>query len=114
MAEWLKATDCKSVLSEYAGSNPASSTKRILPNGVVIAGWFGLPWVFCISAGVAQLVEHLPSKQDVASSNLVARSINRCWHMRPCGSVVEHSLGKGEVAGPIPAMGTMKYVFVSV
>ena len=24
----------------------------------------------------------------------------------PCGSVVEHSLGKGEVAGPIPAMGT--------
>ena len=26
---------------------------------------------------------------------------------RPCGSVVEHSLGKGEVAGPIPAMGTI-------
>ena len=26
MAEWLKATDCKSVLSEYAGSNPALST----------------------------------------------------------------------------------------
>ena len=25
---------------------------------------------------------------------------------RPCGSVVEHSLGKGEVAGPIPAKGT--------
>ncbi len=24
----------------------------------------------------------------------------------PCGSVVEHSLGKGEVAGPIPAVGT--------
>ena len=26
--------------------------------------------------------------------------------IRPCGSVAEHSLGKGEVAGPIPAMGT--------
>lgn len=26
------------------------------------------------SAGVAQLVEHLPSKQDVASSSLVSRS----------------------------------------
>ena len=26
---------------------------------------------------------------------------------RPCGSVVEHSLGKGEIAGPIPAMGTI-------
>ena len=25
---------------------------------------------------------------------------------RPCGSVVEHSLGKGEVASPILAMGT--------
>ena len=25
----------------------------------------------------------------------------------PFGSVVEHSLGKGEVAGPIPAMGTI-------
>jgi hypothetical protein len=25
---------------------------------------------------------------------------------RPFGSVVEHSLGKGEVAGPIPAKGT--------
>ena len=29
---------------------------------------------------------------------------------RPCGSVVEHSLGKGEVAGPIPAMGTKCYI----
>ena len=27
----------------------------------------------------------------------------------PCGSVVEHSLGKGEVAGPIPAMGTKSF-----
>ena len=26
MAEWLKAADCKSALSGYAGSNPASST----------------------------------------------------------------------------------------
>ncbi len=27
----------------------------------------------------------------------------------PFGSVVEHSLGKGEVAGPIPAKGTSFY-----
>ena len=27
----------------------------------------------------------------------------------PCGSVVEHSLGKGEVAGPIPAKGTRNF-----
>jgi hypothetical protein len=30
----------------------------------------------------------------------------RVLRARPCGSVVEHSLGKGEVAGPIPAKGT--------
>ena len=29
-----------------------------------------------------------------------------CYEIRPFGSVVEHSLGKGEVAGPIPAKGT--------
>ena len=31
----------------------------------------------------------------------------RTGQIGPCGSVVEHSLGKGEVAGPIPAMGTI-------
>jgi hypothetical protein len=30
---------------------------------------------------------------------------------RPFGSVVEHSLGKGEVAGPIPAKGTKNLSF---
>jgi hypothetical protein len=28
VAEWLKATDCKSVLSEYEGSNPSPSTTK--------------------------------------------------------------------------------------
>jgi hypothetical protein len=32
VAEWLKATDCKSVLSEYAGSNPALSTSKPVLN----------------------------------------------------------------------------------
>ena len=69
-------------------------------------------------AGVAQLVELQFSKLNVASSSLVARSKRLSLqdvslqsvflnNKRPCGSVVEHSLGKGEVAGPIPAMGTM-------
>ena len=67
--------------------------------------------VLLLEAGVAQLVEHLPSKQDVASSNLVARSKNSRFNKYcPCGSVVEHSLGKGEVAGPIPAMGTICFM----
>ena len=34
--------------------------------------------------------------------------------LRPFGSVVEHSLGKGEVAGPIPAMGTKDGIPVGV
>ena len=35
MAEWLKATDCKSVLSEYVGSNPPPSTTAYAVFGVV-------------------------------------------------------------------------------
>ena len=34
--------------------------------------------------------------------------------LRPCGSVVEHSLGKGEVARSIRAMGTKYNVVESV
>ena len=39
--------------------------------------------VLLLEAGVAQLVEHLPSKQDVASSSLVARSKNRHKYLAP-------------------------------
>ena len=80
------------------------------------------------------MVELLPSKQNVASSSLVSRSSAHHPSIRavvdpeavfcavfsgvrgakgaytgvdrPCGSVVEHSLGKGEVARSIRAMGT--------
>ena len=57
-------------------------------------------------AGVAQLVEHQPSKLRVASSNLVSRSIFQVVKlertavaagMRPRSSVVERLLGKEEV-----------------
>ena len=48
------------------------------------------------SAGVAQLVERQPSKLHVASSILVSRSIIE--DDRSYSSVVEHSLGKGEVS----------------
>src|SRR6218665_3467923 len=42
------------------------------------------------------------------SSSVAAGCLSRWYGFvdGPCGSVVEHSLGKGEVAGPIPAMGT--------
>ncbi len=51
-------------------------------------------------AGVAQLVEHNPSKVRVASSNLVSRSSGRC------SSGVERFLGKEEVMGSIPILGS--------
>ncbi len=55
----------------YAGSNPASSTISRSGANVKVAADARL---LAGCAGVAQLVEHLPSKQDVASSSLVARS----------------------------------------
>ncbi len=67
MAEWLKATDCKSVLSEYVGSNPTPSTTSIL----VVSVKRRLDELY---AGVAQLVELQFSKLNVASSSLVSRS----------------------------------------
>jgi hypothetical protein len=52
-----------------------------------------------IWAGVAQLVEHQPSKLRVASSNLVARSsfYGTLWDSGPRSSGVERLLGKEEV-----------------
>ena len=53
------------------------------------------------SAGVAQLVEQRIRNAKVTSSTPV---IGTKW--RPCSSVVEHSLGKGEVGSSILLMGT--------
>ena len=53
------------------------------------------------NAEVAQLIEHQPSKLRVASLSLVFRS-NFCQ----CSSGVEHFLGKEEVTGSIPVIGS--------
>ena len=55
-----------------------------------------------IFAEVAQLIEHQPSKLRVASLSLVFRSKENCL----CSSGVEHFLGKEEVAGSNPAIGS--------
>lgn len=52
MAEWLKATDCKSVLIEYAGSNPAPSTTTFRTLGSGRRTAFERAALSC--AGVAQ------------------------------------------------------------
>ena len=68
-------------------------------------------------AGVAQLVERQPSKLNVASSNLVSRSkflrrqeshLNneKVNTLRRCSSGVERFLGKEEVTGSIPVIGS--------
>lgn len=56
------------------------------------------------NAGVAQLVERQPSKLNVASSSLVSRS--NFLRMSPSSSGVERILGKDEVAGSNPALGS--------
>ena len=57
-------------------------------------------------AGVAQLVEHQPSKLRVAGSNPVSRS---SAHV---AQAVERFLGKDEVTGPNPVMGSKLNVVV--
>src|SRR6266581_5146844 len=61
--------------SAHEGSNPSPTTRH---------------------AGVAQLVEHQPSKLRVAGSSPVARSVARV------AQSVERALGKDEVTGSIP------------
>ncbi len=65
---------------------------------------------YIIYAGIAQLVEHQPSKLRVASSSLVSRSkksklvLQQVAHI---AQLVERILGKDEVTGSNPVVGSM-------
>ena len=77
----------------FGGSNPSPPTNAS----------FACRMASVANAEVAQLIEHQPSKLRVASLSLVFRSKQeKCL----CSSVVEHFLGKEEVAGSIPAIGS--------
>ena len=79
------ASGCKpDGLIPYVGSNPTPCTIR---------------------AGVAQLVERQPSKLNVASSSLVSRS--KIFWISPNSSGVERILGKDEVSGSNPDLGSI-------
>ena len=66
VTEWLMVADCKSAgLTPYVGSNPTPTTH----GGTRAVGRTGTVG----DAGVAQLVEHQPSKLRVAGSSPVAR-----------------------------------------
>ena len=82
VAEWLKAADCKSA-------------------GVSLRRFKSFPAHRKKIAGVAQLVEHQPSKLRVAGSSLVSRSTAYI------AQAVEHFLGKEEVTGSIPVIGSI-------
>ena len=56
-------------------------------------------------AEVAQLIEHQPSKLRAAGLSPVFRSIFLVFR-RPCSSGVEHFLGKEEVTGSNPVIGS--------
>jgi hypothetical protein len=58
-----------------------------------------------LQAGVAQLVEHNPSKVRAAGSNLVSRSI------ADVAQLVERFLGKEEVTGSNPVIGSRMKIF---
>ena len=93
-------------LTPYVGSNPTPCTKGENCEFGIANCEARFKFEIRISeskfewAGVAQLVEHQPSKLRVASSNLVARSsslVNVGWHSCPRSSGVERLLGKEEV-----------------
>jgi hypothetical protein len=89
--EWPKGTDCKSVVSDFEGSNPSPST----------SARSGRSRIF---AGVAQLVELQPSKLDVAGSRPVSRSIP--MNLAHVAQLAEHVLGKDEVTRSIRVVGS--------
>ena len=124
--ERSKGTDCKSVVSDFEGSNPSPSTAA----SVIFETMVGANNE---SAGVAQLVELQPSKLDVAGSRPVSRSTTTRVGgagLRPAESgaggfgnpprvpilvvpahlaqLAEHVLGKDEVTRSIRVVGSSK------
>ena len=88
VAEWSKATDCKSVGGSlrWFKSIPAHKSSGF--------------------AGVAQLVEHQPSKLRVAGSSLVSRSDAYI------AQLVEHFHGKEGVISSNLIVGSCRFVYI--
>ena len=91
----------------FGGSNPSLPTFLIFFYNTLLGIFIKTNF-----AVVAQLVEHQPSKLRVASSNLVRRSYSarhdsRAENKYACvAQSVEHVLGKDEVTGSIPVVGS--------
>lgn len=80
MPEWLMGADCKSAGYAYAGSNPARPIHE----------------------------KAASFEFSVLRSKLLELKIQRFRPICPCGSVVEHTLGKGEVISSILITGFLQ------
>jgi hypothetical protein len=65
-----------------------------------------------LSCGNSSAVERQPSKLGVAGSNPVSRSRTAEARFAHVAQLAEHALGKGEVSGSIPDMGSISCVVV--
>src|ERR1700758_881224 len=97
--ERSKGADCKSAGSAFEGSNPSPSTRSGRPRGC--------------SSMVEQKPSKLTTRVRFPSPAPAKERLNqgnssgkRQRFPGPCSSVVEHSLGKGEVVCSIHTMGT--------
>jgi hypothetical protein len=82
----------------FGGSNPPLPTtiSDLRTTTIFETGAYG-------KGGNSSAVERQPSKLGVAGSNPVSRSTNSDAHV---AQLAEHALGKGEVSGSIPDMGS--------
>ena len=109
--EWLKGADCKSV-----GLAPTLVRIQPPPPGflrrglAVCTGW---QKGSVVKRGCSSMVEQKPSKLTTRvrfpspAPACCSRANRPQCGLRRCSSVVEHSLGKGEVARSIRANGTI-------
>jgi hypothetical protein len=99
--EWPKGAVCKTAGSAFGGSNPPLSICTEIPL-VGLVKEYGVCMKEFVFAGIAQLVEHQPSKLRVAGSSPVSRFVGLVAHV---AQAVEHFLGKEEVTGSNPVVG---------
>ena len=104
MPEWLKGADCKS----------AGVSLRWFESNSLHHFCFGR--VVEVRAGVAQLARALAfqAKGRGFESRFPLHERSRCSAKSPGGSGVEHVLGKDEVTGSIPVLGSSLTSFLNL
>jgi hypothetical protein len=114
--EWLKGTDCKSVglrLRRFESFPLHHFDLQGLKFDNLRAGVAQLARVSAFQAEGCGFETRLPLQSLLSSESGLLEKMT-AWVKAelsgPCSSVVEHTLGKGEVAGSAPAMGSTFWV----